>query len=116
MPDVVKVLDFGIAKQVEADDTAHLTQAGSLGGTPGYIAPEQLRSPEDVGPKTDIYALGAVAYLLLTGREAFAGRTPLEVLEKVVRDVPPRVADVVQGPVPESLDTYGDRLPGQRPE
>ncbi len=72
-PDRVKVLDFGIAKvvgrQVSQDLSDDLTTNGALLGTPRYMSPEQIRS-EELGPSTDIYSLGLVAYELLTGKKA----------------------------------------------
>lgn len=86
----VKLLDFGISKQLEALDTpADLTKTMFRLMTPAYAAPEQLRG-EPVGIHTDIYSLGVVLYELLAGRMAFdlSNRTPGEA-EAIVRDVEP---------------------------
>ncbi len=82
-----KITDFGLAKQVGADQNQ--TQSGAVLGTPSYMAPEQAggRSKE-VGPLTDVYALGAILYELLTGRPPFRGDTPLETMQKVISDEP----------------------------
>jgi serine/threonine-protein kinase len=84
VPDVAKVLDFGLVKQVGAAD-AHestlprISLADSITGTPLYMAPESITTPDKVDARTDLYALGAVGYFLLTGRHVFTGRTALEV-------------------------------------
>ncbi len=74
-----KVMDFGIAK-VEA---AHLTAAGQFFGTPLYMSPEQALS-QKVDARTDVFSLGAVAYALLTGRQAFEGESVVKILGRVV--------------------------------
>ncbi|MEM1416676.1 MAG: serine/threonine-protein kinase [Myxococcota bacterium] len=74
VPDVVKVLDFGLVKDVEAGDPG-LSQVDTVQGTPLYMAPEALASPERVDARADLYALGAVAHFLLTGAPVFSGST-----------------------------------------
>ena len=71
----VKVLDFGIAKMANADASSALTQVGFIIGTPAYMSPEQVRG-ETLDARSDVYALGLLAYLCLTGRLPFAGNTP----------------------------------------
>jgi predicted Ser/Thr protein kinase len=68
----IKVLDFGLAHLDQDAGEARLTRTGTLMGTPGYIAPEQLQG-EDAGPSADVYALGLVLHEMLTGQHAFAG-------------------------------------------
>jgi len=70
--EIVKVLDFGIAKIAEKDADSRLTTVGTL-GTPGYAAPEQLRA-EGVDGRTDLFAFGVILYALLTGRDPWLGR------------------------------------------
>jgi serine/threonine protein kinase/WD40 repeat protein/tetratricopeptide (TPR) repeat protein len=85
-----KITDFGLAKHVDQD--ARLTTTGFVMGTPSYMAPEQVRGQNDrVGPLTDVYALGAILYELLTGRPPFQAPTTLEVMNQVsdVDCVPP---------------------------
>jgi eukaryotic-like serine/threonine-protein kinase len=84
VPDVAKVLDFGLVKQMGAIDGHESTLPGisladSITGTPLYMAPESITTPAKVDGRTDLYALGAVGYFLLTGQHVFAGRTLLEV-------------------------------------
>lgn len=72
-PERVKVIDFGIARRNELDDAASkLTATGSVFGTPGYMAPEQIRG-EAADARADVYALGCITYELLTGRRIFEG-------------------------------------------
>jgi len=78
-PDVVKVLDFGLVKDTAAPKGMALSATATITGTPLYIAPESLTEPEAVDGRTDIYALGAVGYFLLTGETVFDGRTMVEV-------------------------------------
>jgi serine/threonine protein kinase len=77
-PDVVKVVDFGLAKPLAQSDGD--TRAGSILGTPLYLAPEAISTPENIDGRVDIYALGGVLYFLLTGRNVFEGRTVVELL------------------------------------
>jgi WD40 repeat protein len=83
--DLVTLTDFGIAKAAWG---AKLTRTGILIGTPEYMSPEQARG-EKVDPRTDVYALGVVAYQMLSGREPFSGSTPHAVLYKQVHEPPP---------------------------
>jgi WD40 repeat protein/predicted Ser/Thr protein kinase len=98
-----KITDFGLAKQLEAE--AQHTQSGTLLGTPAYMAPEQAAGKaRDVSPRTDVYALGAILYDLLTGRPPFRADTPLATLRQVLDadPVPPRR---LQPHVPDDLET-----------
>jgi len=85
-PDFIKVLDFGIAKLLDRTHTT-LTGKGELVGTLRYMAPEQAEGGE-IDRRTDIYALGAMVYHLLTGRTAADGRTNVEVLTSLLTRPP----------------------------
>jgi eukaryotic-like serine/threonine-protein kinase len=76
--DVPKVLDFGLVKDLGADDVS-LTASSTLTGTPLYMAPEAIRAPGEMDARSDLYALGAVAYFLVTGQHVFTGRNAMEV-------------------------------------
>lgn len=82
-PDVVKVLDFGLVKQVDAAADEH-----GLAGTPLYMSPEAIQSPNLVDACSDLYALGAVGYFLLTGKSVFDASTIVELLQKHVTESP----------------------------
>ncbi len=86
----VKLLDFGIAKCVD-DEGPRLTQAGMVFGTPEYMSPEQARG-EQVDARSDIYALGAMLYELLTGRPPFGGSNKMKVMhcQASERPTPPQ--------------------------
>jgi serine/threonine-protein kinase len=99
---VAKITDFGLAKKL---DQAGQTESGAIVGTPSYMAPEQADSKNQaVGPPTDIYALGAVLYEVLTGRPPFRAATPLDTVLQVVTEepVPPTR---LQSRVPRDLET-----------
>jgi len=100
--DVVKLLDFGLVKNLEGADTRDITRQLKIVGTPLYMAPERLRQPSDVDARADIYALGAVGYLLLTGKPVFDGDDTLAISNQVLHAPAPRVSAVVD--VPEGLD------------
>ena len=95
IPDLVKVVDFGLVKDVRggpaADET--LTMADSITGTPHYMAPEAITAPDTVDARTDIYALGAVGYWLLTGTHVFRGKTVMEVLANHLHSTPESPSD-----------------------
>jgi serine/threonine protein kinase len=79
---IPKISDFGLAKQLDADDG--MTRTGAIMGTPAYMAPEQaFGQSKMVGPAADIYALGAILYECLTGRPPFKGATIADTLEQV---------------------------------
>jgi hypothetical protein len=81
----LKVTDFGLAKQL--DDQAGQTESGAILGTPSYMAPEQAQGRvKEIAPATDVYALGAILYEMLTGARPFDGETTLDVLMKVVSE------------------------------
>src|SRR5439155_14414177 len=88
---IPKVSDFGLAKQL--DDDSGQTRSGAILGTPSYMAPEQAAGQTTaIGPRTDVYALGAILYELLTGRPPFRAASVLETLEQVrsQEPAPPR--------------------------
>lgn len=84
----LKVLDFGIAKSLVPSGRRQLTMAGGGVGSPSYMAPEQMRSRPDLDQRADIWALGAVAYELLSGAPAFDGESITEICAKVLTEDP----------------------------
>jgi tetratricopeptide (TPR) repeat protein len=99
-----KITDFGLAR-VFIGGADSLTQSGQIMGTPSYVAPEQAGGrSRHVGPATDVYALGAILYELLTGRPPFKGETMLDTLQQVlyVEPVPPTQ---LQPKTPRDLET-----------
>jgi serine/threonine-protein kinase len=88
--DVIKVLDFGIAKVMHS---AASTKTGSLLGTPHYMAPEQAKGSKHVGNHTDIYALGAILFQMITRRPPFIGDDLHDLLAKQLFEPPPRPSE-----------------------
>ncbi len=88
----IKLLDFGLARPgaTTAGD-ATLTQPGYVMGTPRYMAPEQWRG-EPADPRTDLFAVGALVFEMLTGRPAFVGETAIEIYHAVLHERPPALA------------------------
>jgi eukaryotic-like serine/threonine-protein kinase len=84
----LKVLDFGIAKSLVPSGKRQLTMAGGGVGSPSYMAPEQMRSRPDLDQRADVWALGAVAYELLSGAPAFDGESITEICAKVLTEDP----------------------------
>ncbi|MFT3878665.1 MAG: protein kinase [Gemmatales bacterium] len=87
--DAVKIADFGLAKLLKVKGQNDQTLGGTLMGTPGYMAPEQIRGDLDaLGPSTDVYALGAIFYECLTGQAPYPKETSLAALEAVFKHDP----------------------------
>jgi len=98
-----KIADFGLAKFILGGPPA--TESGAVLGTPAYMAPEQASGrTREIGPATDVYALGAIFYHLLTGRPPFTAETSLDTMMQVLADepIPPRR---LQAKVPRDLET-----------
>lgn len=95
----VKVLDFGLAKDVSAEAGEHtitsadLTKAGAVMGTPAYMSPEQI-SGRPLDHRADIFSLGVVMHEMATGRRPFAGSSSAELISAILRDTPPPVTDL----------------------
>jgi serine/threonine-protein kinase len=79
VPDVVKVLDFGLVREVKSDASLTQSNLDVIVGTPLYLSPEAILSPERVDARADLYGLGAVAYFLLTGSPPFNGQGVVEI-------------------------------------
>ncbi len=117
--DVAKVLDFGLAKDVIAHDEIQVTSAHMLAGTPRYIAPERMRDARLASPRTDLFSVGAVAFLMLTGRDAFLGASVMEICEQVLHAPASRPSECTDRPIPKILDDLVlsclSRDPDERP-
>ena len=111
-----KIADFGLAKLLDADDAQ--THTGEILGTPSYMAPEQAEGHrEQIGPATDVYALGAILYELLACRPPFQGDTPLASLRLILAEepIPPsRVARFVPSDLEAICLKCLEKKPGQR--
>ncbi len=102
--DVVKVVDFGLVKDLEADPATGLTADNTLTGTPLYLAPEAIRSAQGVGTHSDLYAVGALGYFLLTGQPVFGGETVVEVCGHHLHTTPVPPSERLGQPVPAALE------------
>jgi serine/threonine protein kinase len=94
----VKILDFGLAKlfqpsQELPDRLQTDTASGTIVGTPAYMAPEQVRG-QAADPRSDIFALGAVLYEMLSGRRAFSAGTSVETMNAILYQHPPQLAGI----------------------
>jgi hypothetical protein len=115
VPDVAKVLDFGLVAPIVAGVAdARLTQAGTLLGTPLFMSPEQIAG-SDVGPRSDIYSLGAVAWLMLSGTPLFDGRGVAQLLAAHLVEPIPALSSA-ERPVPSSLEAVISRCLAKAPE
>jgi len=102
-PDLLKVLDFGIAKLINTEaDQSMMTADGTIFGTPHYIAPEQA-SGGDVDHRVDIYSLGVILFRLATGVLPFEGTQSMQVVLKHLREEPPRPRTIVPQ-IPQALE------------
>src|SRR5262245_22570119 len=98
-----KISDFGLAKQL--DTQSGVTPSTAVLGTPSYMAPEQASGKtKDIGPATDVYALGAILYEALTGRPPFEGETVLATLDQV-RFQEPLPPTQIRSDIPSDLET-----------
>jgi serine/threonine-protein kinase len=125
--DFVKVLDFGMVKsrREPAPDAMKLTRAHAVWGTPAFISPEQVLANRPLDARTDLYAVGCLAYWLLTGGYVFKGRTSMETMMqhaqadpvapsgRAQQDVPPALDDVIMACLakdPDDRPATADRL------
>ncbi len=114
LPDVVKVLDFGLVKELERD--THLTDVNVVAGTPAFLSPEAITAPDKVGPAADIYALGAVAYFLLAGENVFSGATVVEICGHHVHSTPEPLSARVPDPIDAELEAVILACLAKKPE
>jgi serine/threonine protein kinase len=111
----IKILDFGLARAVQED--RQLTQDGVVVGTPAFMSPEQAAG-HPVGPPSDLFSLGAVLYLLCTGRRPFAGTTTYAVLTALATEAPKPVAEInpdVPAVMAELVMRLLEKAPARRP-
>jgi serine/threonine-protein kinase len=104
-PDIVKVVDFGLVKTLETSPgDASLTNVNAITGTPLYLAPEAIASPDSVDARSDLYALGAVGYFLITGQHVFDAATVVEVCSKHLLEAPVPPSQRLGRAVPPDLE------------
>jgi len=118
--DVVKLLDFGLAKSLTTiEGGSATTQPLHRVGTPLYMAPERWSNLQPADIRSDIYSIGAVAYYLLTGQAPFPGAEGADLLYQVMNESPQPLADICSSPIPDTLQELVMRClaknPAQRP-
>lgn len=86
--DMVKVLDFGLVKSYREEISTEASQSLSIAGTPQFISPEMITHPDQIDHRSDLYALGALAYFLLTGCHVFEANTSFEMMQHHVSTFP----------------------------
>jgi serine/threonine-protein kinase len=120
--DFVKVLDFGLVKHGREEDgrDVKLTAEDTISGTPGYMAPEQVLGTSPVDARTDIYAVGCVAYWLVTGQLVFRGGTVMETLMQHAQAPPIPPSQRTELTIPASLEetilSCLEKNPDKRPQ
>jgi len=121
-PDVVKVLDFGLVKQIGPAESGAVSASAvnHIIGTPLYLSPEAITRPQDVDSRSDLYALGVVAYVLLTGAPPFSGTSVVEVCGHHLHTPPTPPSERSSTPIPDDLERIVLRClaksPADRPD
>ncbi len=103
-PDVVKVLDFGLVKALDEGQQAGLTASNGLTGTPLYMSPEAIQTPNAVDARSDLYAVGATGYFLLTGKPVFEASNIVELCQFHVDKIPVPPSQSTGKPVAADLE------------
>ncbi|MDX1930812.1 MAG: serine/threonine-protein kinase [Pirellulaceae bacterium] len=101
--DCVKVLDFGLAKEVTSDQQ-FATETRVLVGTPMYIAPERIADPRCLDPRSDIFSLGVLAHILITGKDPFVATSSVEAMYNALKQEPILPTTVCDRSIPPELD------------
>jgi serine/threonine-protein kinase len=111
--DFVKVLDFGLVHKLHAD--TRLTNEGAVSGTPAYLAPESA-AHNQFDARGDLYALGCVAYYMLTGKLVFEAETSAGMIAAHIRDLPTAPSERSELPIPPELDAIVLACLAKKPE
>ncbi|RLB49189.1 MAG: serine/threonine protein kinase, partial [Deltaproteobacteria bacterium] len=120
VPDVAKVVDFGLVKELDQEGDVGLTNGNAVTGTPQYMSPEAITAPDEVNARSDIYALGAVGYFLLTGTHVFRAATIVGVCADHLHTEPESPSARLGASVPADLEALIleclRKDPGDRPQ
>jgi serine/threonine-protein kinase len=114
--DFIKVLDFGLVKNLSRNDSLELTATGVTAGTPAYMAPEVAIGDQSIDGRADLYALGCVAYFLLTGTPVFDEKTATAAAMAHVQKTPTPPSHRSETPIPQELEELILRCLAKRPE
>jgi serine/threonine-protein kinase len=114
--DFMKVLDFGLVKNLSRNDGLQLTLSGVTAGTPAYMPPEVATGDESIDGRADLYGLGCVAYFLLTGAPVFDEKTPTASAMAHVQKTPTPPSLRSETPIPPELESLVLRCLAKRPE
>jgi eukaryotic-like serine/threonine-protein kinase len=118
-PDVVKVLDFGLTKELSPQNDVLKSDVHRIIGTPLYLSPEAVTDPASVDAQSDLYAVGAVGYFLLTGAPPFSGKNTVELCGHHLYSTPTPISARRGAPVPAELEALVmsclEKRPGERP-
>ncbi len=118
-PDVAKVVDFGLVRELEGASDASLAGLGTIAGSPLYLSPEAIIRPDKVDGRSDLYALGAVGYFLLAGHNVFTG-TLVEVCSHHLHTAPEPPSRKLGQPIPAKLEALVqaclEKDPARRPQ
>ena len=117
-PDVIKLLDFGLARDSALQDSS-VTRTGDLVGTPTYVAPERIENPACMDQRADLYSLGLVGFYLLVGRDARSSASVMAALRDSLKETVAAPSDALGAPLHAGLDQLIlhciERSPDERP-
>ena len=117
--DFVKVIDFGLAKHLDAANASNLTAYGVTPGTPEFMAPEVALASPSIDGRADLYAVGCIAYVLLTGTLVFSDANPMNVALRQVQVKPDPPSRRIATPIPNDLERIVlqclEKAPAARP-
>jgi serine/threonine-protein kinase len=117
--DVVKVVDFGLVREIERTDVLDPAGPNFIVGTPNYLSPEAIEGPSGIDGRSDLYAVGAVGYVLVTGMRPFEGTTTAEIIDNQLNTSPQSPSARLGREVPPDLEKVimdcMERNPAARP-
>jgi serine/threonine protein kinase len=110
----IKVLDFGMARLLQGGPGTPLTRKGAVFGTPEYMPPEQAMG-QPVDARADQYAFGVIVFEMIAGSRPFKGKSPLETLQKQIREAPPKLREVAPS-TPAGIEAAIERMLAKKPD
>lgn len=111
---LLKILDFGIAKEMNKALVDDVTKTGQVIGSPNYMSPEQIRAVKDIDYRTDLWSLGVIVFHAATGRLPFSGEAIGDIFAKILIDPLP-VATSLCPDLPPSIDAFFERALARKP-